>query len=223
MKAGIRGMLRKAREARKKTVDEYQSRKNNKTLAPIDEASLEESRAPEEGREPEECVKPVEQKTKRVPRFFRGKSAKNVEHKQQDSNEVKAESHPVNNEVENVKKEEPEKPIAVDDKEESDETRKIAEQDKEPVLSPQSVVSINSPVSDRSIHSPASSRSSMDDDRDTPMVDSIQSVDSHISIIQSPRGAGIRSAPKTPDYTTRMEVAEDTPVAHSTGFLCGCI
>ncbi len=215
-------MLRKAREARKKTVDEYQS-KNNKTLAPIDETSLEESREPEEGREPEDYAKPAEQKTKRVPRFFRGKSARNVEHKKTDSTEVKAENDPVNNEVESVKKEEPEKPKAVDDKKESDETPKRAELEKEPVLSPQSVVSINSPGSDYGIHSPASSRSSMDDDRDTPMVDSIQSVDSHISIIQSPRGAGIRSAPKTPDYKTRMEVAEDTPIAHSTGFLCGCI
>ncbi|GAX12350.1 hypothetical protein FisN_1Hh283 [Fistulifera solaris] len=221
MKAGLRGMLRKAREARKKTVDEYQSKNNNKTLAPIDEASLEESRAPEEGREPEECAKPGEQKTKRVPRFFRGKSAKNVEHKKQENDEEsKADSHTINNEVESVKKEGPEKPKAVDDNEDSDETQKFAEQEKEPVLSP---VSINSPVSDHDIHSPASSRSSMDDDRDAPMVDSNQSIDSHISIIQSPRGAGIRSAPKTPDYTTRMEVAEDTPIAHSTGFLCGCI
>lgn len=216
-------MLRKAREARKKTVDEYQSNNKNKTATPTEEKGPEESRAPEEGREPEESRKPLEQKTKRVPRFFRGKNAKKVEQKKPDIAEMELDSEAVNNGDKSANTEESVDPMVKDDNEESDENQKKADAEKEPVLSPHSLESINSTSSNESIHSPASSCSSVDEERDTPMVESIQSVDSHISIIQSPRGAGIRSAPKTPDYTARMEVAEDTPISHTTGFLCGCI
>lgn len=222
-RAGLRGMLKKAREARKKSVDEYQSNHKNKTVTPIEEKAPEERRETEEGREPEESRKPVEQKTKRVPRFFRGKNAKKVEQKKTETPEVKEDSEKVNKHDKNANAEELVVTKVSDDIEKSDAHKEKEDAEKEPVLSPQSMASVNSAVSNESMQSPASSRSSEDEERDTQMVESIQSVDSHLSIIQSPRGAGIRSMPKTPDYVARLEEAEDTPIAHTTGFLCGCI
>ncbi len=213
-------MLRKARESRKKKVDEYQSSTNaNKNLAPIGEEGPVESRELEEGREPEETRKPEDKKTKRMPRFFRGK-AKNDNHKKIDAAPI----NPLSESVDAARIEESASPQTKDVKEESDDTEKRVDVEKEPVLSPQSVVSIDSSVSNESIGSPASSHSSVEEqDRRTRMVQSIQSTDSHISTIQSPRGANIRYNPETPDSHPRLVEAQDTPVALTTGFLCGCI